>query len=1131
METNKEAIVFKLEADSSGLKKTIIDAETLAENAAESTKNKVKGAADKASEDVSAATEKIQADVAKSSEKIKSILSDTETSVRSKVASIAGVYKSEGMSQSDAMKKAWSQIDRSSASTASKVKTHSSETSGKVKNDVQSIAKKVKSSSADIQSSASGTASSVGSAFSSMAKKVGGAIAAAFAVSKIVAFSKECLSLGSDLAEVQNVVDVTFGTMSSSVDKFAKDAAKQFGLSETMAKKYAGTYGSMAEAFGFTQKQALDMSEALTGLTGDVASFYNISQDEAYTKLKSVFSGETETLKDLGVVMTQSALDAYALSKGFGKTTAEMSEAEKVSLRYAFVQEKLANAQGDYARTSDGWANSTRTLALQFDTLKAELGQGLINVFSPIVQWLNIIVERLSTAATKFKEFTAAIMGVSADASSGMGAAAVSTDALTDSLDGTESSAKSAAKAMRDLMGFDEINRLSDNSGSTDSGSAASAGQTTAVIPDTSGEEKRLSILEGPLKKLKELWDDLYGSFKKGLTTRLDAGNVFDNLGSIKDGLMRIRDAMLSIFTNGSVVSAAKYMLEQIATFFGSLVGNFISIGVSLCNALITGIADFLDEKKDFLTEKLASIFQSTGDIFGSLTDIMNDVTDIINYILQLPETAQVIADAINIVVTPLVTYVDLTLKLLRDNLEGLAKVIKKNKESFKKIGKDIMGFLSTVTGAVSGFVDSVCAKAESVYDTYLKPAMDNIWAGINNLVTFLCGIWQQYISPMLSNIGSGIQSLFEQHITPMAEKVMEFAGKLINVLSQLWKNILEPIVEWVISAAMPKIKFAVDIIWTVLKSTFGWIADMIGFLADLFSGIIDFLTGVFTGDWEKAWSGIKEIFGSYVDLIKNALGNFVDFISGIVSAIGCFFESMGKNIQSIFSGVWDKITSIFSNVKEFFTGAFGAAWDAVKKIFSDPKAFFSSVWDKITSVFSNAKDVFKEKFDAAVTGIKDAFSGIKEWFSDLWDDISSALKAPVNVMIDILNFLIEKINSLSFDVPDWVPGIGGTTFGFNIPEIPYLANGGYVKANTPQLAVIGDNKREGEIVAPESKITEAVAEALRIVLAKLGTENNTAARKEDTVLQANIWLGNELLSQQLVKMQQVRNYRSGGLA
>ncbi|MFR3753578.1 MAG: hypothetical protein ACLTW9_17140 [Enterocloster sp.] len=112
-------------------------------------------------------------------------------------------------------------------------------------------------------------------------------------------------------------------------------------LSETMAKKFTGTSGAMAKAFGFSEQAAYEMSTTLTGLAGDVASFYNISQDEAYTKLKSVFTGETESLKDLGVVMTQSALDAYALANGYSKTTAKMSEMEKVALRYKFVQDQL----------------------------------------------------------------------------------------------------------------------------------------------------------------------------------------------------------------------------------------------------------------------------------------------------------------------------------------------------------------------------------------------------------------------------------------------------------------------------------------------------------------------------------------------------------------------------------------------------------------------------------------------------------------------------------------------------------------------------------------------------------------------------------------------------------------------
>ena len=130
----------------------------------------------------------------------------------------------------------------------------------------------------------------------SLAKKAGLALAAAFSVKKIWDFGAACVELGSDLAEVQNVVDVTFPQMSKQVNAFAKDAITSFGLSETMAKRFTGTFGAMAKAFGFNQQAAYEMSTTLTGLAGDVASFYNISQDEAYTKLKSVFTGETESL-------------------------------------------------------------------------------------------------------------------------------------------------------------------------------------------------------------------------------------------------------------------------------------------------------------------------------------------------------------------------------------------------------------------------------------------------------------------------------------------------------------------------------------------------------------------------------------------------------------------------------------------------------------------------------------------------------------------------------------------------------------------------------------------------------------------------------------------------------------------
>lgn len=191
-------------------------------------------------------------------------------------------------------------------------------------------------------------------------------------------FAKSAIELASDLEEVQNVVDVTFGDSAAKVNEFSKAAISSYGLSETVAKKYAGTFGSMAKSFGYTTDQATNMSLALTAMTGDVASFYNLDTDAAYTKLKSVFTGETESLKELGVVMTQTALDQYALSKGYSKTTKEMNEQEKVALRYQFVMEKLSGASGDYQRTSDGWANSIRTAKLQLQSMLAEIGTELM---------------------------------------------------------------------------------------------------------------------------------------------------------------------------------------------------------------------------------------------------------------------------------------------------------------------------------------------------------------------------------------------------------------------------------------------------------------------------------------------------------------------------------------------------------------------------------------------------------------------------------------------------------------------------------------------------------------------------------------------------------------------------------
>ena len=232
-----------------------------------------------------------------------------------------------------------------------------------------------------VTNSTNGFNNSVGSLISTLAKLV--------SAGAILKFSKDCIEAASNLQEVANVVDVTFGQRANVINDWAKSQAASFGLSETAAKRYAGTYGTMAKQFGRTGDEAVQMSIALTKLTGDVGSFYNMTDEAAATKLKGIFTGETEGLKSLGVVMTETNLNAYALNRGLAVQYKDMDENSKVALRYAYVMDKLGHAQGDFARTSDGWANSVRTFKLELENMKVEIGNQLIPVAGYGLQLVN----------------------------------------------------------------------------------------------------------------------------------------------------------------------------------------------------------------------------------------------------------------------------------------------------------------------------------------------------------------------------------------------------------------------------------------------------------------------------------------------------------------------------------------------------------------------------------------------------------------------------------------------------------------------------------------------------------------------------------------------------------------------
>ena len=233
------------------------------------------------------------------------------------------------------------------------------------------------------------------SKWESALKKISIAAIAAKAGQALLKLGKDAIQAASDLEEVQNVVDVTFGSSSKQVDAWAKNAIKQFGLTETQAKKFASTIGAMMKSLGVSGTAVTEMSENLAGLAADMASFYNLDFDTAFQKIRSGISGETEPLKQLGINLSAANLEAFALSKGLEKTYKNMSSSEQAMLRYEYLMQATADAQGDFARTTDGLANGSRLLASELEKLKTKVGQPLASAFGIGLEAVNRFISAI----------------------------------------------------------------------------------------------------------------------------------------------------------------------------------------------------------------------------------------------------------------------------------------------------------------------------------------------------------------------------------------------------------------------------------------------------------------------------------------------------------------------------------------------------------------------------------------------------------------------------------------------------------------------------------------------------------------------------------------------------------------
>lgn len=995
-------------------------------------------------------------------------------------------------------------------------------------------------------------------------------LAGAFAVKKLIDFGSEAIKLGSDLNEVQNVVDVAFPKMSKQVDEFAKSAMYASGLSETMAKRYTGTFGAMSKAFGFSEQQAYEMSTALTSLAGDVASFYNISQDEAYTKLKSVFTGETETLKDLGVVMTQTALDAYAMANGFGKTTAEMSEAEKVALRFAFVQSQLALASGDFARTSDSWANQVRIMKLQFQSFMASVGQGLINLFTPVIQVLNFLLSKLLTVGNAFRALTELLTGKKSQAGGGIQETADAVGNLADNMQGAGGgagdmadavddaggaadkaggAAKKAAKEMKSLMGFDKINKLSepnDDSGGGGGGGGGGKGKGKGGGGGGGGLQPKGAqvdmgkIAEGD-NQLKKFFEDLFGrigellaKFKAGF----DAAFHSEGLERMKVALERIGATLQEIFTDPQVVQSFNTMLDKWAYALGQFTGAIGSIGVGIGVFLTESIANALDNHKEQIKKALVNTMDATGDMWEAAGNIAQAIGDSIYKVLT-SEGAVKIGEAIaGAFISLYVDIKEIGAKLGRDLMKAFETIITKNAPKLTEAFNTMLKNIAPIFKTVEKGVEDVGSMFKRVYDNSIGPLILQWGDMISGLVGTIIDGFNNHVNPILEKVGKAFGEVYDQYVKPMIDSLGNAISSIVEAISRIW-TALEPLYNLLASALGPILGVIAGLLGGLLLAAIAGISLALKGLFDFLSWIFDILGNGVTAiaefadkamtaipeGFQAAWDGIVAIFGGIGQWFADRWNDIVTAFSDVATWFSTMFTNAWNSIVNVFKAIgqwfkdrWNDVVNALSNVATWFGTMFKNAWNGIVNVFSVAGSWFSGIWGGIKAVFSGVIEFFRGIFQGAWNTITSIFSTIPNWFSNIFskawagvrdvfstggrifmgitEGILGTFKTVVNGIIGGINRVITiPFNGIN-GILDGIRGIsvmGVSPFAWigriSTPQIPMLAQGGFVKANTPQLAMIGDNKHYGEIVAPENKMLAMAREA-----ARLSKDSNSSA-------------------------------------
>lgn len=473
---------------------------------------------------------------------------------------------------------------------------------------------------------------------------------------------------------------------------------------------------------------------------------------------------------------------------------------------------------------------------------------------------------------------------------------------------------------------------------------------------------KQMDISVGKLKEIANL-------FKEGFKISFGDTNfdvVLKHLGSIKNNL-------IDIFTDKNVISSAQSFVDKFAYSLGQVVGAFGRIGKNAIELLVGSIDKYLSQNTDRIKNHLSNIFEISGkdiELTGNLWQALGEISDVFSGDMA----KQIGSNIISMFANPFMSAMEFIGKFTTDLRAVFVQPIIDNTDEIKKALESAFKSIQTVTSTLSNAFTYLGDKLNEVYDNSIGPLLESIKNGLSNTFGKFLDVYNENIAPALQRMAEKFDELWNEHLKPLVDKIGEFVGSIADAIKALWENILKPVIDWIVENVLPVITPILEGLWNTVCKVFGGIADTIGGIIDFFKGIIDFFVGVFTGDWEKAWNGIKSIFTGIWDAIKGFFTTIWEALKGIVEAginiIKSIIETIWNGICDFFKNIWNAIVNEvkrnIENMKNFISNAL----NGIKNI-------WNNIWNSITNAVSNVWKTITSKIKEGVLGAWNAITSI----------------------------------------------------------------------------------------------------------------------------------------------------------